>query len=974
MKTSKRILCTLMLIVFTLVNLVVMPASAATFTDVTEGTSVYKAVNVLNKLGVINGYDDGTFKPDNNVTRAEFTAMLLRTRGMGAVGSTSLDNPPFPDVVTPDVSWAIGNIRTAHSMGIINGYDDGTFKPTNNVSYEEAIKMIVCALGYGEMGNEGAAWYSKYLNTAIQLGFTEGVNGTIGAPATRAMIAEMLYNCLEVELAENNEVTSKTILENDLKLTKQVGYISSNPTISLSDPNANLRADEVEITVGDETNIYKVDNAAEYNDMLGAQITFYSTTDRNAGTKTLVMATVERTVTVEVEADMIDESLSDENTVVYYESDDAKRSSQISISDESIVIYNDQLYGADAGDSTYAQYYTDKGADAIPTLGSMKFLDRNGDKKYDIVFVESYDAYIVSSVTASTYSFVDNNIRKGSANNKMTLDITDTSKTIKIVDKSGNDTAFSSIKTGSVVCVKESNTANGGQHLITAVVLNDAVIGTVKGTNSDGSIKIESKSYKYSAQAPWINPVTDEAAAAMPEPQMGESGKFYLDINGDIIGYDKTEQATNQQYGYIMQARYKASGLDETLIFNILTESGSKVSYYAYAKTKIDGESFDSYTDLLDTLDDTAYASGEGNYPGTVENAEYAQLVKFTTKTNNGQTVIDNIITASSAEKGMDVSSDELYFYAVDGFMADDELVYKQTNKQLQLSDGSKKINMSSAIMFEIPEDRSATKDYKKISFDAFDNNTSYKVEFYDVTGTNSAKVILVYGGASSAGQVKATSPVMVITDISQEEDPAGELSSRYRLEGYVGTTAVDYWGSEESEAVLATLREGDVVRLGTDADGYYTVQEEHIVFSTASGYRDIAIDIEQVEGDTNAGVYPKVYRDTDGNTRFKAIWGSAYQRDDELFVVSTDVLEGDEDETAVDATRFDMQRSWFSGAKVYEFDTTGSSLVITEYDSGDVAGVIDSLQLYDGSAEPAEVFIHMTNDSTVKTMIIVKR
>jgi len=81
MKTSKRILCTLMLVVFTLVNLVVMPASAATFTDVTEGTSVYKAVDVLNKLGVINGYDDGTFKPDNNVTRDEAAKILVCALG-----------------------------------------------------------------------------------------------------------------------------------------------------------------------------------------------------------------------------------------------------------------------------------------------------------------------------------------------------------------------------------------------------------------------------------------------------------------------------------------------------------------------------------------------------------------------------------------------------------------------------------------------------------------------------------------------------------------------------------------------------------------------------------------------------------------------------------------------------------------------------------------------------------------------------
>lgn len=976
MKTSTRILCTLMIVVFTLVNMVVMPVSAATFSDVTSGTEVYKAVNVLNKLGVINGYDDGTFKPDNNVTRAEFTAMLLRTRGMGAVGSTSLDNPPFPDVVTPDVSWAIGNIRTAHGMGIINGYDDGTFKPSNNVSYEEAIKMIVCALGYGEMGSEGAAWYSKYLNTAVQLKFIDGVKGAIGAPATRAMIAQMLYNCLEVELAENNEITDKTILEDDLKLKKQVGYISSNPSISLSSPDVNLRADEVEITTADGTEIYKVENAAEYNDMLGAQITFYSTTDRNAGTKNLVMATVERSVTVELDADMIDTNLSDDTSVVYYESDDAKRSSQISISADSIVIYNEQLYGTNAANSTYAQYCSEMGADAIPTLGSMKFLDRNGDKKYDIVFVNAYDAYIVSSTTTSTSTFTDNNLRKGLSNNKVTLDVTDTSKTVKIVDKSGKDTSFSSIRTGSVVCVKSSNTLNGGQPIITAVVLNDAVIGSVKGTNSDGSIKIEGKNYKYSLQAPWVNPVAGADVSGMPEPQMGESGKFYLDINGDIIGYDKTEQASNQQYGYIMQINRKTSGLDDVLVFNILTESGSKVSYYASEKTKINGSNdFADFDELLDELDDTAYASGDGNYPGTVDNAEYSQMVKFTTKTNKGETYIDNIITAEAETDGKSISSDDLYFYNVEGFKADkvledDKEIYPTKYKSTKaLEYASALINISGAKIFQIPEDRSDTKNYKKLTLNDFDTISKYSVELYDVTTTDSAKIVLVYGGASSVGKVKATSPVMVITSISEAEDPKGELASRYKITGYVGSTPVDYWGSEESEDVFATLQEGDIVRLGTDADDYYTIQPEHIIFSVASGYRDTAIAQAP-----NAGVYPKNDRDTDGNIRFRTIWGSAYQRDDELFVVSTNVLEGNEDADAVKATRYNMQRSWFDNAKVYEFDTTGSNLVITEYDVGDANGAIEELQLYDGSAKPAELFIHMGNDRSVSAMIIIKR
>ena len=287
MKTTKRLLTMLLAVMLILTSFAVVPASAA-FTDVPNGHGAYEAVDVLSKLGIINGYEeDGafSFKPDNNVTRAEFAAMLLRTRGMGKVGSLSLENPPFPDVVTPDVSWAIGNIRTAKELGIINGYEeDGVFifKPNNNVSYEEAVKMIVCALGYGDMNPEGAEWYSKYLVSATTLGFLKGVGGAVGTPATRATIAGMLYNCLEVKLAEDNQISDKTILKDDLKLTKNVGYIAATPTVSLLNAEPNLRDDEIQIVTNGETSVYKVENMDAYKDMLGAQITFYYTMGRDA--------------------------------------------------------------------------------------------------------------------------------------------------------------------------------------------------------------------------------------------------------------------------------------------------------------------------------------------------------------------------------------------------------------------------------------------------------------------------------------------------------------------------------------------------------------------------------------------------------------------------------------------------------------------------------------------------------------------
>ena len=981
---KRRILSTLMLIVFVVVSFAV-PATAAVFTDIENDSSTLEAVTVLNKLGVINGYEDNTFRPTNNVTRAEFTAMLLRTRNLGSVGSTSLENPPFPDVTDPSVSWAIGNIRTARDMKIINGYDDGTFKPNNTVTYEEAIKMIVCALGYGDMGvaAEGTAWYAKYLTTATQLKFLDGAGGQIGVPATRATIAKMLYNCLEVKIAENNEITQKTILEADLGLIKDTGFIASNPEISLSAPDANLRADEVQI-ISDETGdtiTCKVDNVEEYADMLGAQITFYYKDDRSSDTKTLVMANVERSVTVEVAADQIDVDECNSSSVSYYASEDAKRITTLNMDSDCIVVYNGQLYGADTEESYYSVYYDEMDENAIPLVGTMKFLDKDADKKYDIVFVDSYDAYIVSSVTTSTKTIVDNNLRKNlkDGQNKITLDPDDTSKTVKIVDKNGKEVAFNTIKTGSVVCVKSSNPLNGGEQIVTAVVCNDTVSGTVKGVNSDDSIKIDSKSYKFSALAPWVNPI-EGAETVMTKPEMGDSGKFYLDMNGNIIGYDKTEQTTNQQYGYLMSVKEDNDGFDDILVLRILTQTGSKTSYYAYEKTKVNGDDFSSYDRLLEALEETANPSGRGSYPnGTIFGDEeedeeedeeaYAvsQLIKFTTKSNKGQVVIDEIITVTDdtkVSKGGDASADELFFF--DAMNAGDSVKYKSSGKQLT---GDKNITINSSIIFRIPEDRADVDSYKKMSLNDFDHNETYSAEFYDVSTANTAKVVLVYGGGAEPGEVKATSPVMVITEIENPEDPSGEQQTRYKLKGYVGSTEVEYWGSHESEDVFETLQPGDVVRLGTDGEDYYTVKEEHIIFSVADGFRDTAIEYEPNEGE-----YEKELK-VDGSVRYRVIWGSAYQFEkDNVFVMSKNVLEGDEDENDVDNSRYDMQLSWFKNAKIYEFNAKGKTLDIIEHDKAKNEAVLEGLQYYDGSSTPDEVFVHMTGASNVATVIIVRR
>lgn len=127
---------------------------ARALTDYVEGTAYTGSysdvaddwytnyVNFLSTRGVITGYEDGTFRPDNNITRREFTAMITR---LGEV--LEANGSGFPDVA--DTDWAVDNIYTAAVKGLVNGYEDGTFRPDNNITRAEAVKIVNAYLGRG---------------------------------------------------------------------------------------------------------------------------------------------------------------------------------------------------------------------------------------------------------------------------------------------------------------------------------------------------------------------------------------------------------------------------------------------------------------------------------------------------------------------------------------------------------------------------------------------------------------------------------------------------------------------------------------------------------------------------------------------------------------------------------------------------------------------------------------------------------
>lgn len=154
------------------------------FTDII-GQRYEKAVKTLNGLGIINGYPDNTFKPDNLVTRAEFATIAVKLKELTVnENGTSL----FTDI---DNHWAKRYINTLYENGFVNGYPDGTYAPQNNVTYAEAFTILLNELGYkAEVNNSDQGWPYNYVSKAREVGLTETLSSYDAmSPANRGDIA-----------------------------------------------------------------------------------------------------------------------------------------------------------------------------------------------------------------------------------------------------------------------------------------------------------------------------------------------------------------------------------------------------------------------------------------------------------------------------------------------------------------------------------------------------------------------------------------------------------------------------------------------------------------------------------------------------------------------------------------------------------------------------------------------------------------
>ena len=238
----KKFLSLVLALVMTM-SLVTIGAGATEYKDLTDKSEIKysEAVAVLNKLGIITGYEDGSFKPTNNLTRGAAAKIIVSLMiGSEAASALTVNAAPYKDVpVTNTFAAVISYCKTA---GYISGYADGSFRPGDPLTGYAFSKMLLGALGYSSKieGFTGSGWTMNVAKLSNKAGLLNGI----------------------VDFKGNVAVTRETAAQlslNTLKATN-VEYAGSDVTV---------KGDGIDVTVGNSAYTYVTSNNAAINKNIG---------------------------------------------------------------------------------------------------------------------------------------------------------------------------------------------------------------------------------------------------------------------------------------------------------------------------------------------------------------------------------------------------------------------------------------------------------------------------------------------------------------------------------------------------------------------------------------------------------------------------------------------------------------------------------------------------------------------------------
>ena len=365
-----------------------------------------EAVAVLNGMGVFKGYEDGSFKPENNITRAEVAAIVYRIYTTD-VKDTYVKNyetyNKFADMA--GAGWAKGYIGYCANAALVKGYPDGNFKPSGNVTGYEVLAMILRAVGYDQKNEfTGADWALHVAEIAERQGILDNVKGVdLNAPATREVVAELLFRAINVPMVS---YTAAFGYQNVGLSTADNKFFTANKTLGSEVFGlAKVSGEISKVSYLDKTTQFtytedKKDKKDKTEEVTGVDAGF-----ENIGYEGYVWTVpgAKKTVAAVSTVYVTGESLGNSTNGTAY---------------GKLVDKDNDAYIADKADRVYYNgvLVTGKLTDTIAKINKIgvkvDFIDNDHNGKTDVVVVTEYTAALVNGIAKDTTSTGSNAVEK----------------------------------------------------------------------------------------------------------------------------------------------------------------------------------------------------------------------------------------------------------------------------------------------------------------------------------------------------------------------------------------------------------------------------------------------------------------------------------------------------------------------------------------------------------------------------------
>ena len=890
-------------------------AFAVDFPDVESTASYAQAVQELSALDVISGYDDGTFGPDKLVTRAEITKMIVDALAERSSAEASTESTKFADVSADH--WAKGYINQGVADGFIAGMSDTEFDPDANVTYVQAQKMLVSAIGYETYAQSQGGWPTGYKTYAASLDITKGISGiTDSTELTRAQVAQMIDNAMDAPLCviaswktEWNGTKTPNLEVRDGKEgrayetlftekhdaykvygrvteTSKTGSVDTDKVTFQVEKADNFDDEEVKADSPVSEDMYIGDSKADNYLRTYSQALIQKNDDDEFTILSIAAAAANKSVTVASED--FDENKSTDEALYFFPAGTTKGSTKYQLDTTGgVTIYVNGVEQDGMSIEDLRKMLDENETASVTLQKETEVGSTSTSAKYNTIMVSSYVTAIVDEVIDKTNeTSVNFDTYSSGIQAKMTVNKDDDNYTYSF-KLDGKDIEAKDLQQNDVLNIAYDTTGSFKDSSFYDVIVTRNVVDGVKCTSrndSKGEYTIGGTKYK--------------AAEGMDiDVEISTEYTLNLDHFGRIARIDET--ASSKNYG-ILKNIYKKAGGD--YMAQVITKTGAEEEY------KIDTKNVASYQAILGSNignDGVSYADEDA-----LKKAYVAHVIDYSVSSSS------NKITIKNAEA---LTYDKV---------ADDKEYKADNNKigNIKLSDSTVILSIEDTFAKDtvsvVPSLTDGT-NYTAYAFGKSSADSTYRFVIITegLTGFDSTTQLAIYNGSETV-----------------EEDGENVTAFNVIIDGEEKQFIVDDDSPEFNGADEDSFEEGDPIVFVTNAEG--KIQKLYSLFAQGSlnkkngNFSSFLTDVLDNKVATQSTLTTVAGKLTDSNDTVDLYFGPVVNKSGSNITIGTveEITGYDADgnqKTFAHAVNYDGEKTHeisYKDAKIYTYDFAASS------------------------------------------------